>query len=194
MREVCILPLRWTLPYRGVSSVSERSLLPLLSPRPLAVRRLSKQQSAQLPSLLISFEGMLTSLLNRTASHPRSQPFPSLSSPPTRARMATLLPSPTSSSSPPSNPYTRYILSISSAFPSPTSPSARTGVKARLILLFCALALLFFSSCGTLAVHSFSKRLRGRRWWVWKWVEREGGRCVFCSPFSLLFEGRRRRS
>jgi hypothetical protein len=114
-----------------------------------------------------------------TAHHLRQAGLSSPSSFRTMSLWSNLPPPPTNT-----DPYAYWLSNLSFSFPRP-SPSSRNAVKARLIVLFCILVLLFASSCVNVAIHAFSPRMKGRRWWVWRMVEREGGRCVFLYSSTL---------
>ncbi|GAA5827623.1 hypothetical protein JCM11251_001760 [Rhodosporidiobolus azoricus] len=66
-----------------------------------------------------------------------------------------------------------------------TRPVDVDGVKARLIALFIVLAILLFASLGNFGVHLYASRLKKRRFWLFRIVDRDGGRHIVSNQFAV---------
>ncbi|GAA5905121.1 hypothetical protein JCM6882_000383 [Rhodosporidiobolus microsporus] len=64
-------------------------------------------------------------------------------------------------------------------------PDDINGVKARLIVLFVILAILLVASLGNFGVHLYSSRLKKRPFWLFRLVERDGGRHILSNNYTL---------
>ncbi|GAA5827559.1 hypothetical protein JCM11251_001732 [Rhodosporidiobolus azoricus] len=70
------------------------------------------------------------------------------------------------------NPYLNYRAVLEAAKPSPTD---KTGLKIRLIVLFALLVYAFVFSLANLGVHLYASKLKGRSLWLFRLVRRQGG-------------------
>ncbi|GAA6021494.1 hypothetical protein JCM10207_005778 [Rhodosporidiobolus poonsookiae] len=64
-------------------------------------------------------------------------------------------------------------------------PSDPAGFKARLIVLFVILAILFITSVVNTVMHIWGYRMRGRKLWFFRLVERDGGKHIISNHFIL---------
>ncbi|GAA5876979.1 hypothetical protein JCM8547_001957 [Rhodosporidiobolus lusitaniae] len=70
-------------------------------------------------------------------------------------------------------------------------PENRGAFRARLITLFCILGVLLVASVVNLGLHLWGARLNRRKVWVWRIVEREGGKHIvsnhlfLCGPVGI---------
>ncbi|GAA6039330.1 hypothetical protein JCM8097_002800 [Rhodosporidiobolus ruineniae] len=83
------------------------------------------------------------------------------------------------------NPYEYYrTLLHDSAFIRP-SATGTAGCKARLVVLFLILAVLLVASIANFGVHVWALRIKRRRLWIFRLVERDGGKHIISNHFVL---------
>ncbi|GAA5912343.1 hypothetical protein JCM6882_002566 [Rhodosporidiobolus microsporus] len=81
-----------------------------------------------------------------------------------------------------SNPYEYYRAVLNATKPTPTD---KTGLKARLCVIFVILAYTFFASFVNFGVHLYSNKLKGRTMWIFRLVRRQGGTHIVSNHFVL---------